>query len=198
MERRGWEKREMGTHEEGQGGTGREAQREGGIRAGKGRRTERGRRRGWGRDRLMEMQKYTVIHSLTHSFIPRWTDRLGSGRGISCWGQDWSLLPVVTQGWESRMVAEAGRQLLGPPAQPCPAPSPGVQPLRTRLLLLLPPPASASHHPCSLPWVCLLGPISVRRSPLGLCFWVSLSLCLYGSCSVCLFPSLFFPVSSLS
>lgn len=96
-------------------------------------------------------------------------------------------------GLDGGLVAKAGRQLLGPPAQPRPSPSPEVQPLRTRLLMLPRHPHYLRHLVSVSLWVPSVSVCSPFVS-----VSVSLSLCLCRSCSLCLFPFLYLPVSPLN
>lgn len=116
----------------------------------------------------MEM-KYKIIHSLTYSFTPRWTDWPRWGRETIYWGQDGSFLPVVAQGWDGGQVAEPGRQ----PWVPLPSPAPPLPQGSPR------GPASACSRRCLHP--------TALSATLGLCLWVlALSVPLSVSASVCL------------
>lgn len=155
-------------------GRGRDGQRktQGGYRdkGEKGPGTERGRWSGWRRDRLMETQNYKVIRVLIHSFPGKQTDEHRdelSGPGPE---PPTCCCPGMA-GWWQRL----GDSFWVPcPAQPHPGPSPGAQPLRTRLLLVLPPP---SPPPTLLPRVCLSGSCLSLSVPLFVSVSMSLSLC---------------------
>lgn len=127
-------------------------------------------RRGHTRDRGRQADgdERGQSHSFTHTFIHSFP-----GRRTSCRGSG----PQHPTCCCSGLGRQAGGRdtASGSPPQFCPAPSPGAQPLRTRLLL---PPASPSPFR-----LFSLGPLitSVHLSPC-LCVSVSLSLPL----SVCL------------